>query len=116
MSLGIVDDARFLDHNRGAGHIEGPERLEVVREMIAAGLPLDWRRIEPQPATDDELGAVHSRGYIELLSRTAGRPYVQLDADTSVTALSSRPPGWPRAGPSPRPTPSSTERSPPRSP
>lgn len=88
MSVGIVDDARFLDHNRGAGHIEGPERIEAVREMIAAGLPFDWRRIEPRPATDDELGAVHSPGYIGLLSRTAGRPYVQLDADTSVTALS----------------------------
>jgi acetoin utilization deacetylase AcuC-like enzyme len=88
MILGIVDDARFLDHNRGAGHIEGPERLEAVREMIAAGLPFEWRRIEPRPATDDELGAVHSSGYIELLSRTAGRPYVQLDSDTSLTGLS----------------------------
>ena len=87
-AVGIVDDPRFLDHNRGAGHIEGPERIEAVREMIAAGLPFSWRRIEPRPATDDELGAVHSSGYIALLSRTAGRPYVRLDADTSVTGLS----------------------------
>ena len=61
-AVGIVDDARFLDHNRGAGHIEGPERIEAVREMIAAGLPFSWRRIEPRTATDDELGAVHSAG------------------------------------------------------
>jgi len=88
MNVGIVDDARFLDHNRGAGHIEGPERLETVRAMIAAGLPLEWSRIEPRPATDGELRAIHSPAYIELLSRTAGRPYVQLDADTSATALS----------------------------
>lgn len=88
MNVGIVDDARFLDHNRGAGHIEGPERLEAVREMISAGLPFEWRRIEPRPAADGELEAIHSPAYIERLSRTAGRPYVQLDADTSVTALS----------------------------
>ena len=86
--VGIVDDPRFLDHNRGAGHIEGPERLEAVREMIAAGLPFAWRRIEPRPATDEELAAIHDPRYIKLLARTAGRPYVQLDADTSVTALS----------------------------
>jgi acetoin utilization deacetylase AcuC-like enzyme len=87
-AVGIVDDARFLDHNRGAGHIEGPERLEAVREMIAAGLPFSWRRIEPRPATDEELRAVHSPAYLEALSRTAGQPYVRLDADTSATALS----------------------------
>ena len=78
--VGIVDDARFLDHNRGAGHIEGPERLEAVREMIAAGLPFAWRRVEPRPATDEELAAIHDPRYIGLLARTAGRPYVQLDA------------------------------------
>jgi acetoin utilization deacetylase AcuC-like enzyme len=86
--VGIVADPRFLDHNRGAGHVEGPERLEAVHAMIEAGLPFDCLRIEPRTAAREELETVHAPEYIRRLSLTARRPYVRLDADTSATALS----------------------------
>jgi acetoin utilization deacetylase AcuC-like enzyme len=88
MITGIVTDPRYLDHNRGAGHIEGPERLEAVYEMIAAGLPFPYEHIEPRAASREEIEYVHAHEYVDFLSLTAGRPYVSLDPDTSMTARS----------------------------
>lgn len=88
MTTGIVKDGRFLDHNMGAGHIESPERLEAVHAMLEEGLPFSSVLIEPRPATREEVERVHTRAYIDSLSRTAGKPYLMLDPDTSTTAKS----------------------------
>ena len=88
MTTGIVKDRRFLDHNAGAGHIENPGRLEAVHAMIEGGLPFSYVLIEPRPATREEVERVHTRAYIEALSRTAGKPFLMLDPDTSTTAKS----------------------------
>lgn len=85
---GIVKDRRFLDHNYGAGHIEGPERLEAIYEMIEGGLPFPLTPLEPRPALRHEVEYVHSPDYVTLIERTAGRRQVMLDADTSLTAKS----------------------------
>jgi acetoin utilization deacetylase AcuC-like enzyme len=87
-ATGIVRDARFLDHNYGAGHIEGPERLESIYAMIRAehGLPLTI--IEPRPATIAEIEYIHTPEYAAFISRTAGKRYLKLDPDTTVTAKS----------------------------
>ncbi len=85
---GIVKDRRFLDHNYGAGHVEGPERLEAIYGMIEGGLPFPLASVEPRPALRHEIEYVHSPDYVNLIERTAGRRHVMLDADTSLTAKS----------------------------
>jgi acetoin utilization deacetylase AcuC-like enzyme len=86
MTTGIVKDDRYLAHNLGAGHIEGPERLEVIHAVIERGLPPSCALIEPRPASREELEYIHAPEYVGLISRLAGRRYVELDQDTSMTA------------------------------
>ncbi len=87
-ATGIVRDARFLDHNSGAGHIEGPERLESIHAMLRAELSLPLTVVEPRPATLTEIEYIHTPEYAAFISRTAGKRYLKLDADTTVTAKS----------------------------
>jgi len=87
-TTGIVRDVRFLDHNYGAGHIEGPERLESIYAAVRAGKGLPFAVVEPRPATREEIEYVHSPAYVSFIARTAGKRYLQLDPDTSVTAKS----------------------------
>ena len=86
MTTGIVKDDRYLAHNLGAGHIEGPERLEVIHAAIERGLPFPCALIEPRLASKSELEYVHSPQYVDFISRQAKRPYVELDPDTSMTS------------------------------
>ena len=85
MTTGIVKDDRYLAHNLGAGHIEGPERLEIIHAAIERGLPFPCVLIEPRHASKDELAYIHSPHYIEFIARLDGKAYVEIDQDTSMT-------------------------------
>jgi acetoin utilization deacetylase AcuC-like enzyme len=93
MTTGVVTDKRFMDHDMGAGHVESPRRIEVLNRMLAEDPPVPYLAIEPRPATDEELGWVHERGYVDLVRSTAGGAGVVLDRDatagpkTFITAL-----------------------------
>ncbi len=64
----IVYDDLYADHLRNAGHVESPDRVEVVAARLAArGLLND--RIAPHDASDDDLLRVHSPAYLELVKR-----------------------------------------------
>jgi acetoin utilization deacetylase AcuC-like enzyme len=92
MKTGVVKDNRYMDHDMGAYHPESPVRIEVLNRMLDENPPLPFLTIEPRPATDEELGWVHEKGYIDYVRSTAGRT-VALDMDTTagpktfVTAL-----------------------------
>ena len=81
MKTGVVIDRRYMDHDMGAFHIESPARVEALLRLMEPEPPLPIRRIAPRPATDEELGWVHERGYIDLVRSTAGKT-VPMDADT----------------------------------
>jgi len=81
MKTGVVIDRRYMDHDMGAFHIESPARIEALLRLLEPEPPLPITRIEPRPATDEELGWVHERGYIDLVRSTAGKT-VPMDADT----------------------------------
>ncbi|HPW18655.1 MAG TPA: histone deacetylase [Candidatus Aminicenantes bacterium] len=83
MKTGVVIDRRFMAHDMGAGHIESPARIEVLLRMLEEDPPVPYRPVAPRPATDEELGWVHERGYIDLIGSTAGRT-VPLDMDTAA--------------------------------
>ncbi len=64
----IVTDARYGDHLRTAGHIESPDRVEVVAARLRErGLLEDG--VAARDADDDEIGAVHAAQYLELVKR-----------------------------------------------
>jgi acetoin utilization deacetylase AcuC-like enzyme len=88
MRIGIVKDRRFADHRQGPGHVESPERIAALNRMVEEEVRFPFMLIEPRPATEREIGLIHTPGYVGLIRSTAGRERTVLDADTSASALS----------------------------
>ena len=85
--LSIIRDDRYLEHNPGQGHPESPNRLKVIHEVLGKEFK-DLPLVQPRTASEDELALVHDPFYIETVSRTDGKPFSRLDADTSLSARS----------------------------
>ncbi len=83
---GIVKDNRYLRHSAGFAHPESPERLTAIYEMLD-NPAISWKftEIEPREATYQELTAVHSPSYVDLIASTAGQDCVFLDPDTATS-------------------------------
>jgi acetoin utilization deacetylase AcuC-like enzyme len=88
MQTGIVKDRRFMEHNMGAFHVETPQRLEVIYRMIEENIKFSFLDIEPRPASEEELGLIHTSPYIQSIKSTSGKDPVHLDPDTSTSARS----------------------------
>lgn len=87
MSIALVKDDRYLEHDPGEGHPESPNRLRVIHGLIESefrDLPL----IPPRLASPDELALVHDPLYIQQVANTEGVPFSRLDLDTSLSARS----------------------------
>ncbi len=91
MPTGVVIDRRYMDHDMGSYHVESPARIGVLLEMLEKDPPVPVRFIPPRPATEEELGWVHERGYIDLIRSTAGQT-VPMDVDTVAGPMT-----WPTA-------------------
>jgi acetoin utilization deacetylase AcuC-like enzyme len=83
--VGLLRDPVFLLHSGGAGHVESPERLRAIDAMLE-GFPLRDRLLElpSRDATREELSWVHDESYVRGIEQTAGKPYTELDPDTST--------------------------------
>jgi acetoin utilization deacetylase AcuC-like enzyme len=89
MTTGIVKDWRYLEHEMGPGHPESPARLKAIYEMLEKDEALSsYPIIEPRPATEAEVELIHTNDYFDHVRRTAGRPRVILDPDTSTSPKS----------------------------
>ena len=87
MTVEIIKDNRYLEHNPGEGHPESPNRLRVIYDLIDreyGSLPL----IPPRLAAGSELSLIHDPHYIRTVANTEGRPSAHLDADTGLSARS----------------------------
>ena len=87
MTVSIIRDNRYLEHDPGGGHPESPNRLRVIYDLIEqkySGLPL----VPPRHATESELALVHDPFYIQTVANTEGRPSSHLDADTGLSSRS----------------------------
>ena len=81
----LVTDERAALHRAGAHHPESPERLAaVLRAAADPSLEGAIRRVDPRPATRDELRRVHDEAMLERLDAVRGLT-AQLDPDTGVS-------------------------------
>jgi acetoin utilization deacetylase AcuC-like enzyme len=80
---GIVRDNRYLEHKTGIHHVEVPQRLETIYNMLDSnGLAQKLTIIPPQLASLEQVEMVHSARYVEKILHTAGEPLRYLDPDT----------------------------------
>jgi acetoin utilization deacetylase AcuC-like enzyme len=88
MSLAVIYDARYLDHDTG-DHPERPARLTAaVDALTRAGA---WDRLLPvaaRPATPAEVELVHDPGYVRAISRFCAGGGGYLTVDTPLCARS----------------------------
>lgn len=87
MSIALIKDTRYMEHDPGYGHPESPDRLRVIYGLIETEFK-DLPIISPRLATETELALIHDIFYIETISRTEGRPHSQIDPDTSLSGRS----------------------------
>lgn len=86
--VGLYDDPLFREHDPGAGHPEGRERLEALRLGIRrAGLEAALDFPAAPDATDEQLLRVHSASHLARLRALRGR-HARLDPDTHVSPRS----------------------------
>lgn len=84
---GIIKNSLYFKHGEGLRHPESPERLKAIYEMLE-NPDMSWKftEIEARYAEKEELEAVHSASYIDLIAQTKGEHRTILDSDTIATA------------------------------
>jgi acetoin utilization deacetylase AcuC-like enzyme len=86
---GIVKHETYMEHVMDPGHPESPERLRVIYQMLEEKeMKGHVELVKPREATREELLAIHSADYIDLVASTAGKSHYRLDMDTSTSAKS----------------------------
>ena len=86
---GIVRHPLFIDHLEGIPHVESPDRLVTIYGMLdGEDMAGRYTAVEPRPATDEEITAVHSERHLEMVRATAGQRLCSLDPDTQTSPKS----------------------------
>jgi len=86
VSVLLVTDERFLDHQPGRRHPECPARLTAVWEGIdAAGLGDAVVRRAPVPADDGDLLRIHGTDHVDALRALDAAGGGRLDPDTRMS-------------------------------
>jgi acetoin utilization deacetylase AcuC-like enzyme len=83
---GLLADRRFLAHDTGRRHPESPERVAALCDLFDGEGFRDFVRLDPRPATEDELRRVHGHDHVAGVAASAGRAHTQFDADTPASA------------------------------
>ncbi|MGB8649017.1 MAG: histone deacetylase [Anaerolineae bacterium] len=88
MKLGYLYSPLFLEHAE-PGHPESPQRLQAILQTWEdAKLLQQMSKLEPQPATDAQLLAVHSKRHLDTIRAAHMAGGGMLDADTYMNARS----------------------------
>ncbi|MCF8033069.1 MAG: histone deacetylase [Desulfarculaceae bacterium] len=88
LSIGITRDDRFLAHQTGLSHPEAPARLAAVYRMLDYEFAAVFAERTPQPATLEQVEALHTPDYLRMLLATARRRFTNLAADTTASSYS----------------------------
>lgn len=84
MSVSIVRDLRFAEHDPGPGHPESPERYRSICEAIDAEDELEFHDIAARAATTEEMTQLHHRSYLDKIEQYRGQR-AMLDPDTRTS-------------------------------
>jgi acetoin utilization deacetylase AcuC-like enzyme len=88
MTTAYVFSPVFLEHKE-KGHPESPERLEeIMRVLRTTGVLSRLTPLDPVPATEPQLEAVHTRKHIQRVKDIVVRGGGHLDPDTYTNARS----------------------------
>jgi acetoin utilization deacetylase AcuC-like enzyme len=81
----VIWDERMTYHEMGYLHPESPRRLIAINDVLKGdGVGREVVRVDPRPATVEEIGLIHDEHYIERIKGTDGKDVVHLDPDTST--------------------------------
>ncbi|MEM7680692.1 MAG: histone deacetylase [Planctomycetota bacterium] len=81
----LLHDPVFLEHDTGPGHVERPDRLRAIdAELARQGLLDRFDRVDPRPATDDELLRLHTPAYLDRLADACRRGLGYIDTPDSA--------------------------------
>ena len=88
--IGFVYSNRFLEHATPAGHPERPDRLRrLVEHLKSSGWWDKLHHIQPAPATEQAIGAVHTPDHVDFIRRVCASGGGVLDSgDTYAGAQS----------------------------
>jgi acetoin utilization deacetylase AcuC-like enzyme len=85
VSVLLLTDPRYLDHDAGTRHPERPERLGAVLAGVrAAGIEDAIVRVEPQTAPRDAVTRVHPAAYVDAVERFCAAGGGRIDPDTGA--------------------------------
>jgi acetoin utilization deacetylase AcuC-like enzyme len=91
VTAGLVYDEAFLLHRAPYEHPEHPGRLSAIwRRLTEDGLADRCRRVPAREATREELTAIHTPDYVDLVDATSRRDFGELDPDTYTSRDSAR--------------------------
>jgi acetoin utilization deacetylase AcuC-like enzyme len=84
---GFVGSLEYKKHQTGLGHPESTRRIDAVLNAIeAAGLNKDLHKIEPRPATKENLLLTHTPDYVAIAERDVASGLRQLSTgDTTIS-------------------------------
>ena len=82
---GLVYHPDYLKHKTGFSHPESPERLSACLKALKDSQYYEkLHKIDPTPATIDQIAYVHDRDYIQFVKTSCERG-MMLDYDTTVS-------------------------------
>ena len=89
MSIFVLYHPDFLNHDTGAGHPEGPDRLQAcvsALESCEFSNQLNWKN--PRSATENELEWIHTKEHIKHIKSVCDSNGGYMDPDTPVCSES----------------------------
>jgi acetoin utilization deacetylase AcuC-like enzyme len=84
MTTAYITDSRFAGHTL-EGHVEHAGRLAAIQAVLDKhGIPGRTLQLTPTAASDEQIRAIHTDSYLELLNWTTTQRGLQLGPDTYV--------------------------------
>jgi len=88
LRTGIVVDTRYQEHYTGRNHPERAARIGMLLTLAEEYQRPGILRLEPRPATPEEIALIHDPAHHDRVAATAEKNYFAFDADTPVSAQS----------------------------